>query len=85
MTIVSSWPATMVIVSHSPIPGPGSPSKWPNFMAYKWGLLTNLLRGMILQVWIHFDWWFQTRQTNPPKLARKNPLIKHRELAENVT
>ena len=35
--------------------GCGTPSKWPNFMASKWGLLTTLLAGMILQAVLFND------------------------------
>ena len=40
----------MVIISPLRIGLWGFPSKWPNFMAYKWGDPNYLLTGMILQV-----------------------------------
>ena len=37
---VSKWLITMVIVYKSPKDrGCGTPSKWPNFIAYKWGVI----------------------------------------------
>ena len=45
------WVITMVIIFVPSGSGCGTPSKSPNFMAYKWRLLYNhLLNGMIVQV-----------------------------------
>ena len=43
--LVSKWLITMAIISPQDLGQRGTPSKWPNFMAYKWGVHPNHLQS----------------------------------------